>query len=61
MMSVITPLAIEGVKNEYVQSGPTGQYIKIEGQKGIKEKGTDPAVHTTDPARSDCPAVDTCC
>ena len=59
--SVTTPLAIEVVKDKDSQNGPTHRSIKIEGQKGVKNKGTAPAAHTTAPARSDCLAVKTCC
>ena len=59
--SVTTPLTIEGVKDEYVADEPTGQPIKVKGHKGVKEKGSRPADHTTAPVRSERPAVDACC
>ena len=45
-----THLAIEGVKDEDLQIGPTSRLIKIEGQKGVKEKGAALAAHTAAPA-----------
>ena len=59
--SMTRPLAIEKVKEEDVQNRPTSRSINIEGQKGVKEEGMALAAHTTDPAQSDCPAVDACC
>ena len=60
-MSLTPPLAIEGVKYEDGQNGPTSRLINNEGQKGVKNKETAPEAHTTALERSDCPAVDACC
>ena len=59
--SATSPLEIEGFRDKDGQTGPTGQSINFEGEKGVKEEGTAPAAHTTAPARSDCPAVNTWC
>ena len=61
LTSATSCLAIEGVKDRDVKTGPTVQLIKIEGEKGVKEEGIVPAVYTTASVQSSCPAVDACC
>ena len=46
------------VKEENGPDKTTILPINIEGQKGEKEEGNDPAAHTTPPGPSECPAVD---
>ena len=57
-MSATSPLAIEGVKDKYFQTGPMGQSIKIKGGGGVKEEGKTPAAHTTAPVQSASPDLD---
>ena len=49
MTSETCPLAIEGVKDRYGQTGPAGRSIKIEVENGVKEEGKSLGDHTTAP------------
>ena len=56
-----TPSSNRRSQRQRWKNGPTSRSIKIEGEKGVKEEGMVPASHNKAPARSACPAVDTCC
>ena len=59
--SETSPLAIEGVKDGVGQANLASRLVKIKGENGRKEKGTEPAEHTMAPAHSDCLAANACC